>query len=249
MINEAVYSIVIAVHQNYSLSPADWRLGDITVDWVDFTREKSLDKSGPPPPPSSSSSFMTSRKSHSSLKTAPGAAIQPNDLHAHFRPVTKASGSRKRNSTPSSSTAYKAATDPDALSLQPLVAHFPSPNPLDTSVDSGLNTVGRGVVHLFRHAPAPSVIASIDAHPVGESSSAGSDQGEWAGERAEGEDGSLVAILAVPAWMRPADFLEFIGGWATCLEGVRMIRWVWPLLVGGLVLTLRFLVQRGNDAQ
>jgi len=30
--------------------------------------------------------------------------------------------------------------------------------------------------------------------------------------------------LAVPAWMRPADFLEFIGGWGTCLEGVRMIR-------------------------
>ncbi|EIW72206.1 hypothetical protein TREMEDRAFT_21329, partial [Tremella mesenterica DSM 1558] len=41
-------------------------------------------------------------------------------------------------------------------------------------------------------------------------------------------DGSLVAILAVPAWMRPADFLEFIGGWGTCLEGVRMIRSTTP---------------------
>jgi BRCA1-associated protein len=87
------------------------------------------------------------------------------------------------------------------------------------------------VVHLFRHAPPASLISSLDAHPVGESSSSGKhhgngDGGEWTGERAEGEDGSLIAILAVPAWMRPADFLEFIGGWGTCLEGVRMIRWV-----------------------
>ena len=227
MINEAVYSLVIAIHQAEPCAPEDWRLGDITVDWVDFTREKSLDKSAPPPP---SSAFMTTttRKASSSFNTVPGSGSHSQLYSANglSRPVTKASGSRKRQSTPTSSAAHKGLTDPDALSLQPLVAHFPSPNPLDTSVDSGSHTVGRGVVHLFRHAPAPSVIASIDAHPVGESSSAGLEQGEWAGERAEGEDGSLVAILAVPAWMRPADFLEFIGGWATCLEGVRMIRYV-----------------------
>lgn len=101
------------------------------------------------------------------------------------------------------------------------------------------------MVHLFRHAPPASFIASLEAHPIGESSKAKAnsqsrsasasegglgrgeeDGGEWEGERAEGEDGSLIAILAVPAWMRPSDFLEFIGGWGTCLEGVRMIRWV-----------------------
>jgi BRCA1-associated protein len=58
----------------------------------------------------------------------------------------------------------------------------------------------------------------------GSGSAVSGNKDEWGGERAEGEDGSLIAILAVPAWMRPADFLEFIGGWSTCLEGVRMIR-------------------------
>jgi BRCA1-associated protein len=91
---------------------------------------------------------------------------------------------------------------------------------------------------LFKHAPPASLIASLDAHPIGEGSRSAasrraspikqpeSETGgpDYAGQRAEGEDGSLVAILAVPAWMRPADFLEFIGGWSTCLEGVRMIR-------------------------
>ena len=125
-------------------------------------------------------------------------------------------------SIPGSSRSTTRSDSPETLSLQPLLAHFPGPSPLSSTIASGSGTVGRGVVHLFRHAPPPHLIASLDAHPLGESSKV--QAGEFAGERAEGEDGSLVAILAVPAWMRPADFLEFIGGWATCLEGVRMIR-------------------------
>ncbi len=195
------YSISIAVHPDYS-SPGtftpDWRLGEITVDWVDFTREKSVDKEMPPTTASSS------RPSASKKRPSHGGKVIPG------------SGQPFQSSKSSKLT-------PDNLSLQPLLAHFPGPNPLDSSVASGVTQVGRGVVHLFRHAPPSSFISSLEAHPIGEGS-VSKEGGGWAGDRAEGEDGSLIAILAVPAWMRPADFLEFIGGWGTCLEGVRMIR-------------------------
>jgi BRCA1-associated protein len=186
-----LYSIVLAVHpseDDSTLGPVeDWRLGDIQVDWVDFTREKAIDKD----------------QYHSKMP-------QPTET--------------------STSTRKKKPSDPDSLSLQPLLAHFPGPNPLDSSVAQGTSQVGRGVVHLFRHAPPAHLIASLESHPVGEGSGSGTSgtksggKDEWGGEKAEGEDGSVFAILAVTAWMRPADFLEFIGGWGTCLEGVRMIR-------------------------
>lgn len=200
------YSIVIAVYPvEEGLEQVDTsnsRLGEISVDWVDFTRDKTIDR--PPPPPMMK---PASRKRHSTAKHIPGSSTSA------LSPTT--SGSSTANS-------HK----PDDLSLQPLLGHVPGPHPLETSSASGISTFGRGIVHLFRHAPPPHLIASLDAHPVGESSSSAGKEGEWAGEKAEGEDGSLIAILAVPAWMRPADFLEYIGGWATCLEGVRMIRCV-----------------------
>lgn len=195
-----LYSIVIAVHPSDDddsvLGPAeDWRLGDIQVDWVDFTREKTIDK----------------------------------DQYQSKMPQTTETSTRKKAGS-SKVDKKKKPSDPDSLSLQPLLAHFPGPNPLDSSAAQGTSQVGRGVVHLFRHAPPAHLIASLESHPVGEGSGSGTSgtksggKDEWSGERAEGEDGSLIAILAVPAWMRPADFLEFIGGWGTCLEGVRMIR-------------------------
>ena len=173
-------------------------MGEITVDWSDFTREKNTDKPILPLP-----LMTTSARKRPSV---PGAGAD--------KPSAKPSSAKKRTS---------GKVDPDSLSLQPLLGHFPGPNPLDSSTASGSAEVGRGVVHLFRHAPLPTLISSLDAHPIGESSNSAA-SGDWDGTKAEGEDGSLVAILAVPAWMRPADFLEFIGGWATCLEGVRMIR-------------------------
>ncbi|ORX40475.1 hypothetical protein BD324DRAFT_647405 [Kockovaella imperatae] len=204
MSHSNVYSLVIAIYSNSSSSLSDWRFGDIAVDYIDFTREKSVDK---PPPLSLVSPPMTPARKRNII--IPSSASSP---RSNVRPP---SGSKNQTSGP--------ASNPDALSLQPLVAHFPGPNPLGTSTASGKHAIGRGVVHLFRHAPSQTLIDSLDAHPVGESSSSSS-AGEWDGVRAEGEDGSLVAILAVPAWMRPADFLEFIGGWATCLEGMRMFR-------------------------
>lgn len=229
------YSIVIAIH---SPEPAesseepidDWRLGEINVDWVDFTREKSIDM--PPEAPASSTSTTSPAAGPSSSSSRRKGPTQ--------KPVPGSSATAAA-STSTTSKKKPSSTDPDALSLQPLLAHFPGPNPLDSSVAQGVSAVGRGVVHLFRHAPPAHLIASLDGHPVGEGSGSGSrsaerprsvSKDEWSGDRAEGEDGSLIAILAVPAWMRPADFLEFIGGWSTCLEGVRMIRQVTSHKVG-----------------
>ncbi|KIR42104.1 BRCA1-associated protein [Cryptococcus deuterogattii 99/473] len=218
-----LYSIIIAIHSPASETQqqeqqhpqgADWRLGDITVDWVDFTREKSVGKRDMPRNQHSSSQESKNRLTPQG-RSVPGSS-------------TAVSNSKPKTSRSQTPTQHKSSKDdPDSLSLQPLLAHFPSPTPMSSSYAQGISSLGTGVVHLFRHAPPPSLIADIDNHPFGSSSrsagEASSKQG-WSGESAEGEDGSLIAILAVPAWMRPADFLEFIGGWGTCLEGVRMIR-------------------------
>lgn len=204
-----VYSIIIAVHPDSEPAgeQVDWRLGDISVDWVDFTREKSTDRKER----EHESVHDEDEQEEQHTRTIPGAMAT--------KPRTKPTKPRKREREP------KRPETPDSLSLQALLAHIPGPNPVtvDTSSASGVTQVGRGVVHLFKHAPPAGLVARLEGQN-GESSRVPKDEEGWAGERAEGEDGSLIAILAVPAWMRPADLLEFLGGWVTCLEGVRMIR-------------------------
>ncbi|CAK9779634.1 zf-UBP-domain-containing protein [Cutaneotrichosporon oleaginosum] len=217
-----IYSLIIAVHPNNETPDQpdqDWRLGDITVDWIDFTRDKSHnDRVVSPPASSSSHNSSLTRPIPGALpsngSSAQSSSAMPSTHSSPAKPRTKPR--RKRESRPTSDV----PETPDALSLQPLLAHIPGPNPVAASTSSGITHVGNGVVHLFRHAPPASLVARLEGQN-GESSQR---QEGYAGEHAEGEDGSLVAILAVPAWMRPADLLEFLGGWVTCLEGVRMIR-------------------------
>lgn len=223
-----LYSLVISVHPSDDISSleetAASRLGEITVDWVDFTTEKSIDRPPSPPPPTASMRGLSRRK-QATGRSVPGAATADHVSHPALSNDRPLNGNHPT---------------PSDLSLQPLLAHLPGA-PFAPHTASGISEIGRGIVHLFKHAPPPTLIASLDAHPVGESSSAAQarlrqeavqkvrvngergDEG-WDGDRAEGEDGSLIAVLAVPAWMRPGDFLEWIGGWAGCLEGVRMIR-------------------------
>ncbi|ODN73613.1 BRCA1-associated protein [Cryptococcus wingfieldii CBS 7118] len=226
---QPLYSLIIAIHspldseQYHHTIKDDWRLGDISVDWIDFTREKSIDKRE-----MSRGSAKDDRRVGDAARSAQGGRAVPGSS-------TKTTGAKKSRSSPHQAHPSQ-SSETDALSLQPLLAHFPSPSPLSASYAEGISSLGTGVVHLFRHAPPSSLLASIDAHPFGSSSKSNSFSGKgsskdsacskenWDGESAEGGDGSLVAILAVPAWMRPADFLEFIGGWGNCLEGVRMIR-------------------------
>ncbi|WWC64886.1 uncharacterized protein I303_107500 [Kwoniella dejecticola CBS 10117] len=240
-----LYSMIVAIHspepgtspeEDESNSDPDWRLGEINVDWVDFTREKSIDQTAPTHPSVSNMATSSRTQSPSSSKTrsrsqangryVPGSSPKP--------PSTSASSSSPRHSNADPHS--KTLSNLDSLSLQPLLGHYPTPaqgsggepKPLDASFASGISELGRGVIHLFKHPPPSSLIASIDSHPIGEGSRStinrSSEELDLLGEKAEGEDGSLIAILAVPAWMRPSDFIEFIGGWSNCLEGVRMIR-------------------------
>lgn len=215
-----IYSIVIQVHpdseeeQEPSVTD-DWRLGDITVDWVDFTREKSTDKRERNGEGERLSHRRQSKEyEQDPTRTVPGAAPA---MTAHAHRVSK-----PHKPSPAKRRPKPAPESPSDLSLQPLLGHIPGPNPVDATTSDGCTDVGRGVVHLFRHPPPASVIARLNS--PGESSRGPDDPEQWAGEHAEGEDGSLIAILAVPAWMRPADLIEFLGGWVTCLEGMRMIR-------------------------
>ncbi|WVN90047.1 uncharacterized protein L203_105282 [Cryptococcus depauperatus CBS 7841] len=217
------YSLIIVIHSPasayHSADPrnekyregTDWRLGEFSVDWVDFTREKSVDRKtmGKDDPVDTANSSK-----NNNMESKPKSTSQGRNMQGFSHVKSKNSQQSKSKSS-----------SKDNLSLQPLLGHFPSPSPLSSSYAQGISSLGTGVIHLFKHSPPPSLIASIDSHPDGQSSKDQlAKEGEWDGDSAEGADGSLVAILAVPAWMRPADFLEFIGGWGTCLEGVRMIR-------------------------
>lgn len=201
-----IYSIVIAVHpdsETAAQAGSDWRLGEITVDWIDFTREKSSEHA--PATDSHDDGDDQDEMGQEQQHRVPGSMASPKPKP---KPRPKTKPRRRRQSIET----------PESLSLQPLLAL--GPNPVDASSSSGSTHVGNGVVHLFRHAPPASLVARLE----GQNGESSAKQEGWAGEHAEGGDGSLVAILAVPAWMRPADLLEFLGGWVTCLEGVRMVR-------------------------
>lgn len=238
-----LYSLIIAIEPDHIEHPPisndeeqGARVDEIEVDWVDFVRDKGAGDAE-----AAGKDTGESRQAMAASETLLGSVGGTGQR----RQVPGSAGQGQvsnRSASASNASNRKSTSSPSDLSLQPLLAHLPGshsltadnqPRPLDASVASGVTQVGRGIVHLFRHAPPASLLASLDAHPVGEGSRSGAKVAafstqsgpDYAGQQAEGEDGSLVAILAVPAWMRPADFLEFIGGWGTCLEGVRMIRY------------------------
>ncbi|WWC91997.1 uncharacterized protein L201_006951 [Kwoniella dendrophila CBS 6074] len=245
-----LYSLIVAIHSTEIESEAentptplmsevegDWRLGEINVDWVDFTREKSIDK-------------MDHTASNQQRPDGYKSKSIPSSSHKHIPGSSIKASSHTTSSITSTSTkkTKPSIETPDSLSLQPLLGHYPNPSPLDSSFTaSGISELGKGVIHLFKHQPPKSLILHIDSHPFGGESSSSSSStkldsksnknsdidnstsidksdADLMGEDAEGKDGSLIAILAVPAWMKPSDFIEFIGGWSTCLEGIRMIR-------------------------
>ena len=239
-----LYSLIIAIEpENIEHPPISndeeqgARIDEIAVDWVDFVRDKGA---GDVEAEGRATGERKQAMAAPEISQRSAGAQEPRRSVPGSAARTQVSN---RSATASTTSNRKSPSSPSDLSLQPLLAHLPGshslttdnqPRPLDASVASGVTQVGRGIVHLFRHAPPAALLASLDAHPVGEGSrsgakvtASGTQSGpDYAGQQAEGEDGSLVAILAVPVWMRPADFLEFIGGWGTCLEGVRMIRYV-----------------------
>lgn len=98
----------------------------------------------------------------------------------------------------------------------------------------GTTSLGPGIIHLFRHAPPLTVLETLEAGDLPASvtldrrGSVDDDASVEGTERTapDGEDGTLVAVLAVPEWMGFDVFGDWLGAWSTRLEGLRMIRYV-----------------------
>lgn len=98
----------------------------------------------------------------------------------------------------------------------------------------GTTSLGPGILHLFRHAPPLTVLETLEAGDLPTTVAAdrrGSVDDDGSVDETErtapdGEDGTLVAVLAVPEWMGFDVFGEWLGAWSTRLEGIRMIRYV-----------------------
>ncbi len=162
----------------------DWRIGDITIDWMDY-----------PPREIKSTNFLN------------GEGRDNNNMD-HFSP-------------PSSLSTLANPIDMDKIKTESshdndiLLAYHP---PTATAI--GTSELGPGVIHLFKHPPPTETLARIEA----EKGFVEVEEEHERDEGAEGEDGTLIGILAIPAWMRPSDFVDFAGECVGHMEGIRMIR-------------------------
>lgn len=176
-----LYSIVIALHPASS-SSTDYRLGDLSIDWIDYDSEKQINEGDE----------------------------REKGLLGAGAPTTRNGRSRSTSATSEGSS--------KSLPNQPMAG----PSRHRTQ---GTTELGQGILHLFKHAPPLTLLETLEADMSKDNSmileGASSSQ-------AEGEDGTLVAILAVPGWMGVEDFVGWLGAWTTCLEGLRMLRDVQP---------------------
>jgi BRCA1-associated protein len=99
----------------------------------------------------------------------------------------------------------------------------------------GTTELGPGVIHLFKHDQPLSLLQSLEADMTSKSkgekeiTNHQSKSGQAILSKAvtvdaEGQDGTLIAILAVPIWMDVANLAGWLGAFTVCLEGYRMIR-------------------------
>lgn len=131
---------------------------------------------------------------------------------------------QQQQSGPSSPTIKLKRLDTDPASV------IPFPRPRQTQ---GTTELGLGVIHLFVHSTPLSLLESFEAQVTTRTTGEGiHEPGQTAqsqepeSRQAEGQDGTLIAILAVPAWMDVTRLAEWLGPWTTCMEGFRIIRWV-----------------------
>lgn len=94
------------------------------------------------------------------------------------------------------------------------------PNPGQVKVDSpdqphGSTNLPEGVVHIFRESPSRTDTEAADKRLT---------DGETKAELGAGDN--TLAVLAVPSWMTPSDFLSFVEPAAEGIVHLRMIRYV-----------------------
>ncbi|OCB89997.1 BRCA1-associated protein [Sanghuangporus baumii] len=96
---------------------------------------------------------------------------------------------------------------------------------------SGTANLPEGVVHIFRERPSQGSrpIASTSSAAEPSTSSAGlASPSEPKSSSTLGQAATTVAVLAVPPWMTPADFLAFVAPAAEGMKHLRLIRDVSP---------------------
>ena len=207
-----LYSIVIARQESDDAgADRDYREGDLCIDWVDYHSEKDVDNQD---------------LGQRGLKVPSGeAAIRTNTAKS------------LNNTVLSVNTDVSRQPSPRPLSRSPASEHGPGiPYPVQRQTQ-GTTELGPGVIHLFKHAQPLSILEALEADMAasgnrkegdGKTKKEASMQKATAGAEgqgdAEGQDGTLIAILAVPIWMDVANLADWLGAWTTCLEGYRMIR-------------------------
>lgn len=100
-----------------------------------------------------------------------------------------------------------------------VVAKFvPNPDRAKVDVDSpeqphGSTNLPQGIVHIFRESPS-----RTDTEAADQSLTDGETKTKL------GADGDTLAVLAVPSWMTPSDFLSFVEPAAEGIMHLRMVR-------------------------
>ncbi|KAM5530149.1 hypothetical protein V8D89_016184 [Ganoderma adspersum] len=92
---------------------------------------------------------------------------------------------------------------------------------------SGSTNLPEGVVHIFREYPKPDVNTSKGGSYAGmitQASTQPSGSGAAASQTSVESDDVTLAVLAVPSWMTPSDFLTFVAPAADGIAHLRMIR-------------------------
>lgn len=84
---------------------------------------------------------------------------------------------------------------------------------------SGTTDFPEGIVHIFREAP---IARTDELSPHSPSTSKAILPS--AGNSLVSDDQTLVAVLAVPSWMTPSDFLAFVAPAAESMAHLRLIR-------------------------
>ncbi len=177
----------------------DYRFGPLRIDWVEFS-----DMDAP------RSSFMKVGSASGSGKDKEKSAQRRGGLSSTLSSLSPAV---------TSETAACSAGEPATAKFVPSPAH----------TKSGSTNLPEGVVHIFRDYPrsteehsksAPTYAAAAANGPA---QSAQSELGQESQTNVESDDVTL-AVLAVPSWMTPSDFLAFVAPAADGIAHLRMIR-------------------------
>ncbi|KAL7416589.1 hypothetical protein BDY24DRAFT_198626 [Mrakia frigida] len=193
------------------------RFGPVSIDWVDFSTSLPSSSSSPPPPPSNDEDDQA------------WTPTGPSDLQDSSRPPKDSLILRSGSTSLPSGTVhlYRHAYPSSSSSSSSLASSTSKPSTTTTS------TYTTASVTLDHHPPSsssgtlPASLSTVSTSPLSPSS-ANNFLPPAASESSLNADGRLAAVLAVPSYFTPADFLAYVGRAEGEMEALRMIRDVSP---------------------